>query len=692
LKPVGASKKAERNGALASRSKWVLLFGLTALISLNSCASPRDHQVQVRDGKTYGATQGAFRERWWQFYHRGLSFAEGHFWREAEADLRSALQLRDEDQRRKKTYGMHFTDYFPHRELGIVYYHQGRYEEALSELERSLGSEKSAKAEFYLDCARKVLIQQQQKDFTPPRLELEEPTAGLVTNASNTRVSGVARDDTYVRSVAVNGVPVRLDVASREVPFQVEVPLNDGNNLIRIEARDLGDRETVVERTVYCDRQGPVVSIDAPLPGAASLGDPLRLKGYVFDSSGLQEVLVNGRSLLKAQGREILLDHPLTELSAGGVLVIEARDVAGNQTRAEFSLSGHSAPPPDPRVRLAALDLRELVLFEGSGASPDRSPPQIELRNWTDEQTVFLDQVYLEGTVTDDRGVTELSVNGQSLLRKSGKQVAFSYLARLEEGFNAVTVEAVDQAGNRAERKLVLHRQLPKVRRLGSRLRITLLPLEVSGVAEMPPVSVEESLLKSLLERKRFDVVERRRLEEVLDELRLGSSEVMDPKAALRVGKLLAAQGLLLGSVVARDRTMEISLRLVDPETSLILTSVDVYGEDIDSLMLRNLCRGLVLKLCDELPLIEGTVVQVGSNRIVTDLGVDSRLKKGMRCIVFEEGEPMHHPVTGALLGSPADPIAHGVVQAVQDRTSELEPVEKTAAERIRPTHKVITQ
>ena len=81
--------------------------------------------THVKDGKTFGTVAGSFRNRWWNYYERGLSFADGGFFKEAAADLQEAIRQRDKDQRMARTYGMHFVDYFPHREMGIIYFEMG---------------------------------------------------------------------------------------------------------------------------------------------------------------------------------------------------------------------------------------------------------------------------------------------------------------------------------------------------------------------------------------------------------------------------------------------------------------------------------------------------------------------------------------------------------------------------------------
>ena len=71
-----------------------------------------------------------------------------------------------------RTYGMHFIDYFPHRELGIIHYEVGDLDAARKELELSLSHFPSAKARFYLDQVRKALIQQEAREATYPKLSL----------------------------------------------------------------------------------------------------------------------------------------------------------------------------------------------------------------------------------------------------------------------------------------------------------------------------------------------------------------------------------------------------------------------------------------------------------------------------------------------------------------------------------------
>jgi TolB-like protein len=73
-------------------------------------------------------------------------------------------------------------------------------------------------------------------------------------------------------------------------------------------------------------------------------------------------------------------------------------------------------------------------------------------------------------------------------------------------------------------------------------------------------------------------VVERARLKALLEEQKLGQSGKVDPASAARVGKLLGARFLVLGSYFDLKSTLRIDARVVEVETGRILRSVGANG------------------------------------------------------------------------------------------------------------------
>jgi tetratricopeptide (TPR) repeat protein len=113
--------------------------------------------VCMKNGKAYGVTSGAFRSRWWNYLERGDSYLEGGCYEAALADFDRAIELRkkqvakDCDSRLARTYGMHFTSFYGHRERGVALYYLGRTAEAERELKLSLACANSPKAQEYLE-------------------------------------------------------------------------------------------------------------------------------------------------------------------------------------------------------------------------------------------------------------------------------------------------------------------------------------------------------------------------------------------------------------------------------------------------------------------------------------------------------------------------------------------------------------
>ena len=329
-----------------SISGLLVIVMAAALFLLDiGCGGPAGTAPRIRDGQEYGVTQGAFRGRWWNYYERGQSYGDGRFWKDAETDFRAALTQDNTDRRRARTYGMHFIDYFPHRELGVSLFHQGRYDPAIEALSRSLSQEVSAEAQYYLDRARAAKIKAEGLDREAPRITLAHPSPDHLTNASNLTVEGRAADDTFVGEITVNGEPVRIDLSAPEIAFKMKVDLKMGDNSITVAATDLAGRTRETTVTVQCDRAGPLLNIDR----LVREGNGGRIEGYAYDDAGIRSITVGETAILQSPGSEIRLDHPVALPVGDEPVLVVAEDTAGNRTRAEIIPRRRSAAvPPEP--------------------------------------------------------------------------------------------------------------------------------------------------------------------------------------------------------------------------------------------------------------------------------------------------------------------------------------------------------
>jgi curli biogenesis system outer membrane secretion channel CsgG len=622
--------------------KLYLILILAVIVVIFSCAQKPSGTVYVKNGKQYGKVAGTFRHRWWNYYERGVSYADGEFYAEAVSDFKEAIRQRERDQRRARTYGMHLVDYFPHRELGIVHYFIGDLQSAQQELELSLMQFPSAKARFYRDRVRKNLIEKQKKAVPPPILNLDIRTERIWTKADPVVISGVAEDDNYINRLTINNTLLFMQGAQKIFRFEEKLALSQGRHTVEIEVENLIGKITKQTLTIQVDREGPTIVVDQIELKDTATGKEVLIGGSIFDEAGVSELTIYGRRLAITRGVEVSFAKKLA-LDKDELEVI-AKDTLKNQTTARISLSSFKTGGIS-RIMLACSDCDEpATRIAGIFGLNDTRPPEILLKGWTGSQTVFQEKIYLEGQVRDQNKIVDLLLNDKQILRRRGNIIFFNRLVELAEGENILAIKAGDEKGNSAQKVITVVRRIPKVLQLNERLSMTVLPFEQKGELSEISNSFQDYLINDLVNRNRFNMVERTKLEAILEEQKLSRTKLFDEKTALKLGRLIASQVITAGSIVSSRTGVEIIARVIDTETSAILAAADVYDEVAELKTLRLLSEGLAVKFHREFPLLQGLVIQKKGDNIFTDLG-ENLIKVQRRLIIFRD-IPVNHPVS----------------------------------------------
>lgn len=684
-----------------------VILCLLLLYGVVGCAVERG-RIYVKEGKSYGVIAGSWRDRWWNYYQRGTSYAEGEFWQDALADFQSAISQRDADQRQARTYGLHFIDYFPHRELGITYYHLRRYPEAIQELEVSLRSVETAKAKFYLNRARKALLEQSGRDVIPPRIRVDGPPDGLLTNRLTLEVTGSAEDDFYVSTVVIGGRPLFIELAEPRIVFAQAIPLQEGPNEIDIVARDLVGRQSQQRLTVHTDRQGPLLGLDRVELLDAPPQRRARLEGFVVDRSGIVRFALAGRAVPLRPQRESEFREEVPLPAGEASIPFEIEDAARNVTRGEIALPTTGGEPPGirrgespahslPRWASLRTSISDLGPFEfvpsRTAQRRDHPPPAIKLSGpAADRAVLYDDKIYLEIEVVGGTNLTSFSINSEPLLHRRSPRLFINYLAPLQTGANRFMLQAVDELGNRTEREIVVTREVEEVKRIDSRLRVALLPLlkpsDTAALAEL----VYDNLLTAFVHQQRFHLVEREHLEPILRELTLSQTELIDPRTRNMLGKVVAAEGALVGKVHETQRALDVLVRFADVETGVVLAAEDVYGEELLPKDVKTLMEGLAWKVRQRFPLVEGSIVEREGKTIFTDLTTAHRVQKYMKLIVFREGEMIRDPRDERQRRKPGKLMGEARIEAVATDLSEATLLQPDASGDVRKLDKVITK
>jgi TolB-like protein len=111
---------------------------------------------------------------------------------------------------------------------------------------------------------------------------------------------------------------------------------------------------------------------------------------------------------------------------------------------------------------------------------------------------------------------------------------------------------------------------------------IAILPFEnLTGNTESEWIGrgFSESLSSGLLDIPDLILVERYKLNEVLEEISISQTGLIDSKSSQEAGKLLGADYLTLGSYQIMDETMRVNCRIIEVESGAVINSVKLTNE-----------------------------------------------------------------------------------------------------------------
>lgn len=136
------------------------------------------------------------------------------------------------------------------------------------------------------------------------------------------------------------------------------------------------------------------------------------------------------------------------------------------------------------------------------------------------------------------------------------------------------------------------------------------------GHADYEPLrkGMAEMMITELARNPAIRVVERDRLQHLLDEQNLGNSDRVDKETAIRIGKVLGAHHMLMGSfIVDPKQNMRLDIRSVNTETSQV-EYVESVTDKVDKML--NLVTALGAKVNEglKLPQLPARVPTVSTN------------------------------------------------------------------------------
>lgn len=144
---------------------------------------------------------------WYTSYSNGLDAMQRGDWKGAIAYFTTALAQKNKDSSKIRAYGTVFIQYYPHREIGICYFHLGDMERARAELNLSVQQSSSLRAKEHLN-----KIKSGERAPTPVVVE-EKPV-------TTKRLPEPERQINYAEPPAATIVGERLNIAI--LPFETK--------------------------------------------------------------------------------------------------------------------------------------------------------------------------------------------------------------------------------------------------------------------------------------------------------------------------------------------------------------------------------------------------------------------------------------------------------------------------------------
>jgi tetratricopeptide (TPR) repeat protein len=153
----------------------------------------------------------------------------------------------------------------------------------------------------------------------------------------------------------------------------------------------------------------------------------------------------------------------------------------------------------------------------------------------------------------------------------------------------------------------------------------------------------EERLLTSgitdqLIQHSRVRPVERTLLDKLMEELKLGTSVLVDRNTALSLGRILAARLVLSGQVVYSGPQTQVSMRLIETETGRISAAVnESFGSAVPASALADKLSKLLLEKLAKFYPLRGKISEMNDDEIRLNIGQKAGILVGQRLKVIDE-------------------------------------------------------
>ena len=517
--------------------KFILL--LIGMLSCLNCGHLKGPEC-IKNNKKYGTIRGVFRGNCWNYYERGLSYAEGNCFDAAIDDFQNAIQcVRNDckiDQFMAPTYGLHFSPYFPHREMGVVFYKKGEFENAKKKLERSLSDVDSERARYYLDLVRKKRIEKEEIESCP-KITIHNDCPELVSTSNSITLSGCIIDEFFVSDVILTGAVKKIiryswEGAEKKVVFNEELDLPQGRHKIIIKAKNLANKISEKEQKIIIDKLGPILLINMT-ENADELGKIENQESIcvsIYDDSMVHSLTINNQKVDITPQKKITFCK-LNQLY-GNQIKLTAKDSLGNISH--MTLDKNALKLDDNKPNFLAF-IWNLTLPPIIPKNPKKKHPSINIIDperekeslYHEYEDDFLFKIRIDNENSLLRSVTindvDLPLNmifneaGPTEPHLKGSVLIFDHVVRLNRGKNEIEIKVSNTENYEICKTIIVMKKTYPAFDKKNTLRMYIHDLDIYSNDKEDSIKNEyipRALGDSLEEKNRFVIVDNDNLAE----------------------------------------------------------------------------------------------------------------------------------------------------------------------------------
>ncbi len=275
---------------------------------------------------------------------------------------------------------------------------------------------------------------------------------------------------------------------------------------------------------------------------------------------------------------------------------------------------------------------------EMSQSHSDEECSSIVVERHFGEYPVCIREIFLAGRVADASGVERFSINGESLPLEDGHWTAFQSVTA---GSNEFRLEVQHKGGIVSQKVLevVAHSAFTLPDELRDRLIVV--PLIVGGSPTYRVDLFTQAFSETLLETRMFRVVERGQLESILLEHELHRSDLASVENAVRVGRLLLAEHVVILRVSETADEFNAAARLVSVQSQEILWTTTFKSSSSLATESESLGRGIALSLAMLFTIQDAVILDSSAwPEVYVDKGFLDGLSEGVKVVSLNGERP----------------------------------------------------